>query len=105
MLKRLITAVKDAIHPVRYPDHYSGKSKLKSNLYPDRWRPDFNRLKKGIGEVYHDIDNSSVVPASAKLTRQILKERNNAIRPYRGRGTGSSPEPLGKRNRDLQYCA
>ncbi|KAG8528185.1 uncharacterized protein KY384_007102 [Bacidia gigantensis] len=83
-LRDLLIATKAAVQPTsgkskpRYPDRYNGPAAFQSSIYPDYWRPDAVRPRKGVVESYRDAARTPSVPAFAKPAHQILGELSQA---------------------------
>ena len=114
-LRGLITAVKDAVQAVTYPDKYIGAGRYQSSIYPDKWRPDTVRPRKGVVEAYRDAATVPSVPAFVKSAQQIIAGLNDANRTQgkdatftlidnraNKAATGTNREPLGARSANIK---
>ncbi|KAL9125660.1 MAG: hypothetical protein Q9217_005169 [Psora testacea] len=91
-LEGLINAVRDAILLTNHPDRYTGAAVFQSSLYPDKWRPNGTRQRKGVKKIYQDPDRATSVPARATTTVQIFKDVDDHAQ---GRRDSSTPTVLG----------
>ena len=113
-LRGLIDAVRVSQAPPTYPDRWFGPAAFKSDLYPDRWRPDLMRQSKGITQAYRNAGTAKSVPPFAESAPQLLRNlgpshqgtqrRNDMIRTAAYR-VPLAPVSRNKRGRETDYLA
>ncbi|KAF6235332.1 hypothetical protein HO173_006528 [Letharia columbiana] len=105
-LKGLIDAVRAVDTPVSYPDRWTGPAAFRSDIYPDHWKADLMRERKGVTQAYRDVVRTPSVPAFVVSAKELIKNINSTTRSARTPATGTNNVALGprasnKRNADV----
>ncbi|CAD6578528.1 MAG: hypothetical protein ASARMPREDX12_008881 [Alectoria sarmentosa] len=99
-LKGLINAVRAIDKPTSYPDRWTGPAAFKSKIYPDHWKADYMRQRKGVSQAYRDGGITPSVPAFVVSAKQLIKNLDSITRgqhSVRTPATGTNNVALGPR--------
>ncbi|CAF9913115.1 MAG: hypothetical protein ALECFALPRED_008638 [Alectoria fallacina] len=99
-LKGLINAVRAIDKPISYPDRWTGPAAFTSGIYPDHWKADHMRQRKGVSQAYRDGVITPSVPAFVVSAKQLIKNVDSITRgqhSVRTPATGTNNVALGPR--------